>query len=181
MTEPIRDDRTARLARKWADNAMLMPVDLDGLAAAAVEYIRTTLPPLNMAEVEWDQTAHHLAGATTTSGHDVVMLELHSSTDIGAYRLDSRDLTFYAGDELTPNGKRYEVREAVEDPHSEALGTVAEFNAAPDGTVVAADGYLSVPMVKQHGKWMRAGDTNPLETDFLVGAPKRVLRWGWGA
>lgn len=100
---------TARLAREWATSTLPKG---DAKTLAAIEHIMATTKEPTMADVEWDDEKHHLAGATTPKGHDAVMMWCdeedtgHIVTDLGEWRPD----------QLTPNGKKYELREVVDRP-----------------------------------------------------------------
>ena len=118
-----------------------------GIAAqAAAEYILAHVPAPTMQGVQWEHEKHHLAGATTPAGHDAVMM-WHDEEDTG-YIIT--DLDAWRPDQLTPNGKRYELREvgAPEEPeHPDVLKTVEGYENAPVGTIVALNGCL--PYVKR--------------------------------
>lgn len=106
-------NETARLARQWAEFAKSIPGGSPG-ALAAADYIMATTDPLTMADVEWDDEQHRLAGATTSRGGDVVMMWCdhdetgHIITDFGEWPRD----------QLTPNGKRYELVEVTDKPEN---------------------------------------------------------------
>ena len=168
-----------RLAREWAEDCQgegKLPAY--GIAAqAAAEHILATTTPPTMQGVQWEHEKHHLAGATTPAGHDAVMMwhdvdeTGHIITDLGEWRPD----------QLTPNGKRYELVEvgAPEEPeHPETLTTVEDYRTAPAGTIsVDLNGY---PWLKVNSAiWeSRSLEFSP-QTMFMHG-PHSVLRWGWG-
>lgn len=81
---------------------------------------------------------------------------------------------------LTPNGKRYELREvgAPEQPaHPETLVTEQDYESAPNGTIVAEPGGSA--RTKGHdGNWYRGGDW--LTNGLMADAKRDVLRKGWG-
>lgn len=169
-----------RLAREWAK-------DVDSAfatdrAIAARDYILATTKEPTMAGAQWDDKKHHLTGA---------VFELEGSTCPVAMVGETRDGDIYAIDlnenhgfwpmpaDLTPNGKRYKLVEDVEPAHPATLATVEDYDQAPEGTIVAATGSLSTPLVKRFGKWCR----DRLEftgEELAPGDPIRVLRWGWG-
>ena len=164
-----------RLAREWAESKLAMPTGhLDADVLAAAEHILATTTPPSMADVEWDDEKHHLAGATTIKGGSVVML-WHDDIDTGNIITDTGE---WPRELLTPNGKRYKLVEITDEPeHPDVLETVEDYEDAPQGTIVAlAD---SPPWSKTpSGGWRQAGDyrTSP----EMVGVKRKMLRWGWG-
>ena len=163
-----------KLARQWAESRN--PNSLSEDARAAREYILATTTPQTMADEEWSDEKHHLAGATTPDGDDVVML-WHD--DIGTGHIITH-LEEWPRERLTPNGKRYELHEDTAPTHPEHLVDVDDFEDAPEGTIVASDGYLSTPLVKRYGKWCRDRIEITAEDLDAVAEQLRVLRWGWG-
>lgn len=168
-------NNTARLARQLAEGAN--PDNLTDTAKAAREHILSTTDPLTMADVDWDDEKHHLAGATLPSGYEVVMMWPDDSMD----KIDTDKGTFRRG-RLTPNGKHYELREigTPEQPaHPTTLETVEDYVNAPVGTIVDIDEVVSVRGV--YG-WYFSGyeDRNSSEYMARLGEGD-VIRWGgWG-
>lgn len=174
-----------RLAREWAQ----MELDNAGESSdkgriAAAEHIMATTKEPTMADVEWDGDKHFLAGATLDteeSAEEMVMCGFTRDGEIYVVepnlRGGKRGYWPTPGD-LTPNGKRYELREISE--HPAHLVDADDFKDAPEGTIVASDGYLSTPLVKRYSKWCR--DHIEFTADELdaVAEQLRVLRWGWG-
>lgn len=171
-------NNTARLARQWAEN--IDPSLLNERARAAAEHILATTTPLTMADVEWDYEKHHLAGATTPSGIEVVMVQpapnAHHIVTGGG---------LYARDMLTPNGKRYELREVTDEPvqpdaptHPATLTTEADYEDAPVGTIVA-DNACTAYAKKRYGRWDSTFSCTYSDT-VMADAPRKVLRWGPG-
>lgn len=166
-----------RLAREWAEDCQgegKLPAY--GIAAqAAAEHILATTTEPTMAGVKWEHEKHHLAGATTLAGFDAVMMWCdeedtgHIITDLGEWRPD----------QLTPNGKRYELREvgAPEEPeHPAELSIEGEYVDAPIGTIVAQDG--DHPWTKVTAEiWENGGFSRSNYGMFEVG-PHKVLRRG---
>lgn len=168
-----------RLARQWATSTLPRG---DAKTLAAIEHILATTTEPTMAGVKWEHEKHHLAGATTLAGFDAVMMWCdeedtgHIITDLGEWRPD----------QLTPNGKRYELREVTDKPaqadepeYPETLTTEDDYENAPDGTIVAAPGWRTLPLLKRDGVWHRDGLI--FESGELVDdRTNEVLRWGWG-
>lgn len=166
---------TERLAREWAEMIKAAPEDY-GLASvhAAAEYILATTTPPTMADVEWDTKEHHLAGATLSGGSEVVMMWYDEDTN-----LIVTEKGFAPCEDLTPNGKRYELREITEPEHPETLTTMEDYKNAPVGTIMANRGFF--PLVKKEPNcWL-----DPFciihRDRGMAGASRKILRWGWGA
>lgn len=173
-------NNTARLAREWAqfelDNAG--EFSDKGRIAAAEHILATTTEP-TMADVDWDTKKHRGAGATDTNGKLWVMSE-YAGGYINCTGLDM-DTCGAPADTLTPNGKRYELREvgAPEQPaHPETLETQADYENAPEGTIVAYAG-CSPYLKKGPDKWE---DTHyeVRGNEGMSGVSRQMLRRGWG-
>lgn len=158
--------------RHWEDSGYSIREDTQ----AAIDYIlATTTPEPTMADVEWDDEKHRGLGAVDEAGQEWVMLQ-----DDGGYinciGLDLNPVGAERG-ELTPNGKRYELREVTGEPeHPEVLSTVEDYEDAPEGTIVAFDN--GSPYVKLGSVWVdRGGHLSP---EFgMAGTSRQVLRKGW--
>lgn len=161
-----------KLAREWAERAKTREVSSPEEQAAADHILATTTPP-TMADAEWDDEKHNLAGATTPRGNDVVMMWCDDE-DTGNIITGSAE---WAPKDLTPNGKKYELREVM-DEHPETLSTVEDYENAPVGTIVAMSGTASV-WRKLGGKWKR-GDYRYANNAEMEGVHRTVMRWGWG-
>lgn len=171
----MTENDTQRLAREWAEN--IDPLLLNERARAAIEHVLATTTPMTMADTVWDDEEHHLAGATTPSGIEVVMLWLNT----GINRIVTDD-ALYARDMLTPNGKRYELREvgAPEQPaHPETLETLEDYENAPYGTIVDIDGIVAV---RGWAGWYLVNFVGTRQPEFMFHQGEGdVIRWGgWG-
>lgn len=169
-------NNTARLAREWAESRN--PNSLTGAAKAAREHILATTDPLTMADVEWDWEKHYLAGATNEIGDvECVMIAPMDGMIVNAELGDGR-LVRTSTVALTPNGKKYELREvgAPEQPaHPATLETLEDYENAPVGTVVAEPGRPA--LTKTHGwEWHRYGGW--FTSDEMADTERQVLRWG---
>lgn len=133
----------AKLARKWAADCQgegKLPAY--GIAAqAAAEYILATTTEPTMADVDWDDEKHRGAGATDTNGKLWIMSQ-NDGDYINCIGLDMVTCGAHASD-LTPNGKRYELREVTNTPdipdepeHTAILITEDDYASAPEGTIV---------------------------------------------
>lgn len=141
------------------------------------EYVLATTGEPTMADVEWDDEKHHMAGATLPGGGEVVMVwpDVHNPDLIITKEGE------WARKELTPNGKRYELREvgAPEQPeHPATLETLEDYENAPVGTIVAYAG-CSPYLKKGPDKWE---DTHyeVRGNEGMSGVSRQMLRRGWG-
>lgn len=168
---------TEQLAREFAEHVMSTTLErIDPVQRAAAEYILAHAPKQTMADVAWDHEKHYLAGATTSNGGSVVML-WHDDIDTDHIITDHAE---WPRDRLTPNGKHYELREvgAPEQPeHPATLETQADYENAPEGTVVAEpDRYA---WSKEYGgEWRQGGGWRT--SHEMAGTKRDMLRWGWG-
>ncbi|MHC2848816.1 hypothetical protein ACUXOC_000238 [Corynebacterium mucifaciens] len=169
-------DERERLARQWAERIKSVPelrYDLD--ANAAADFIFEHTSPPTMADVEWDDDKHYLAGATGPFGDEVVMMWYDDGTDHIFTNGEE-----WPRDRLTPNGKRYELREvgAPEQPeHPATLATDQDYENAPEGTVVAEPSWQAWQK-RVSGKWVSAGYER--DSVIMAGTERQVLREGWG-
>ena len=172
-----------RLAREWATSTLPKG---DAKTMAAIEHIMATTKEPTMADVEWDDEKHYLAGAIDAEGHEVVMIDAERE-NIRVCYVDEINLVYApvleSPKNLTPNGKRYELREAgtVKESlivHPETLTTLEDYEGAPEGTIVASNGKWEVPHMKQNGLWWRSGIA--CDNEFMARNCHPVLRWGWG-
>lgn len=140
--------------RQWAEKVLAAPPRTysSGEVAAAKVVVEHTAP-LTMAYVNWDDEKHHLAGATTDTGKDVVMMWYDPKhTD---HIISDRDE--WRREQLTPNGKKYELREVTdEDEHPKVLSTEEDYANAPEGTIVVDLTYPDRVSVKLTNGWVVA-------------------------
>lgn len=178
-------NETARLARQWAEEIKSAPEDY-GLASvhAAAEHILATTTPLTMADVEWDDKEHYLSGAVDSDGIEVVMMGwrglLILVSDVDQMNISYAPVLEDPKD-LTPNGKRYELREVgapEQSEHPETLETLKDYANAPACTVVTEPGGFEWKKGYdgewysecQEGSWLTTRDMTDME--------RQVLRWG---
>ena len=167
----MTNNETQRLARKWVQKTNPKG---DRETLAAIEQILATTDPLTMADVEWRDEEHHLAGATTHDGEEVAMIWPQTATYIATNKGSRRR------DQLTPNGKKYELREvgAPEQPARPAtLETVEDYVNAPHGTIVAEPGYYAWTK-DNDGDWQQGNGWRT--SDEMAGTKRDMLRRGWG-
>lgn len=173
-----------RLAREWAERIKSVPPEYhDQIHHAAADHILATTSPLTMADVEWDHEKYHLAGAyLNTTNRNAVMIGTWDDqiVTVDVPRESSIPLmSMVTRDGVTPDGKRYELREITEPEHPEVLSTVEDYEDAPEGTIVSMQGSAAV-WVKSRGEWRR-GDYDTRPSELMENIARTVLRWGWGA
>lgn len=169
-------DKQERLARQWAEKYLRYADESDSAELyAAAQVVKAHITPLTMADVKWVKELHYLAGVTTKNGTELMMLDIDEDL-ILTVNPDTADQTYFDGYELTPNGKRYELREVTEQEHPVVLEMLNDYDAAPEGTIVAT--AHGVPWVKEVGEWW-VGD-RPVTSESIAYQPRFVLRWGWG-
>lgn len=170
------------MIRGWAESVVSAPVgSREEAEVLAAEHILATTNPPTMDKVAWDVEKHVLAGARLHTDNDeqvdVVMLGKDVSM-IEYATLDGKP-GFEHCSYLTPNGKRYELREVTDKPSNpETLTTVEDYRTAPVGTIaVDLNGY---PWLKINSAiWVsRRLEFSP-QTMSMHG-PHSVLRPGWG-
>lgn len=174
-----------KLAREWAEQVKSVPeVNYGPKANAAADHILATTTKPTMDEVEWDAKKHVLAGATLLTNNDEQVDVVMLAKDVSI--IDYATLDGKHGYEhysyFTPNGKKYELHEAIGGEHPETLTTVEDYEDAPTGTVMSMPSGL-VLMKEWKGTWRAAGLTHPLENEVLADSsdiPAIVLRKGWG-
>lgn len=171
-------NEVARLARQWADTRN--PDTLTEVARAAREHILATTTPLTMADVEWNDEKHYLAGATNSIGDKECVMIAEAEGMIVNAELGDDCVVLTSLGALTPNGKRYELREigAPEQPaHPETLVTKQDYEKAPEGTVVAEPDCTSWTKCAD-GDWWRGGIWY---SDYrMAGTERQELRRGVG-
>lgn len=172
-----------KLARQWAERIKSVPREYhDEMHHAVADFILAHTAPSTMADVVWDDEKHYLAGATTPRG-DVVMM--WPDDDAGDIVTDKGAWQHAA---LTPNGKRYELREvtvssgenvgADQPDHPEVLTTVEDYESAPLGTVVASPRFRTWTK-NRSDEWICGMAL--WKTSEMAGITHTVLRWGDGA
>lgn len=177
-----------KLARQWAERIKAAPDEtyVDDVVAAA-EHIMATTDPLTMADVEWNDEKHYLAGAVfEAEGSTCPVVMIGETLDsLGIYSVDLDENTGFwpSQEDLTPNGKRYELREigAPEQPaHPETLVTQADYENAPVGTIVEEPGGWAWRK-GYDGEWYSRSQGGTWRTiREMADTERQVLRWGWG-
>lgn len=171
-------------AREWARQVMDNPGYTSPFMQTVAKTLLDLLPKMTMAELEWEHDLHHLAGATTPDGKEVVMMWLD---DVESGLVMCSNAAWHP-DRLIPNGKRYELREVTvssnenvgldQPEHPTVLKTEEDFEDAPNGTIVAKS-KRSASTKFATGEW---GNPHTRECPQYMAecGPWTVLRWGWG-
>lgn len=188
-------DKKERLAREWAEAVSLpnpRPDEADvtysnAQLRAAAEYILTNIKPPTMKEIWWNSCEHPGMVGVGEDGVEWVMLGRRQDGRIVGTTTDFQKLRDLRPEWLTPNGKRYELHEAVvsqdekvvddQPERPRVLCTVKDFENAPHGTIVAKEGHP--PVTKYRGEWQGLFGVVPLEKMADLG-PWEVRRLGRG-
>lgn len=174
-----------KLARQWAEDYQknypeFLPeshaAEMVKRAKAAADYIlehtEPEIPELN----RWD--------GVEMDGREWVV---RSASKTGKLALIASDGSAYAHDfaeNVTPNGKKYELREVTKPDHPEVLKTVEDYENAPEGTIVVTPGEDSMAVQKlDDGKWGIIGVKKLVDAEDCSRASAdhgatTVLRWG---
>ena len=172
-------DYSIKCARAWAQGARSSASLVEREAAQA---LLDLLPEPTLGEIGFNFDAHHLAGATTPGGEEVVMMWLDTAED-GLVMCDNYA---WAPGQLTPNGKRYEIREVGDLPGYQPekkpgtnswLLAAEEAEDAPEGTIIAKNGSEPYIMDDDLGWVTITGEAT--HEHIAANLPWRVLRWGW--
>lgn len=161
--------------REWARQVMDNPGYTSPFMQTVAKTMLELLPSQTIADTGFDFDEHHLAGATTRDGDEVVMLW----QDVDETEQIICDDSAWAPDCLAPNGKQYELREISEPDHPETLTTAEDYADAPVGTIAAPNQcspYMKYGLIR----WKDMSDDTFSDED-MSGAALKVLRWGWGA
>lgn len=67
----------------------------------------------------------------------------------------------------------------AEPVHPEFLETEADYQIAPEGTIIALDDAVTV-WLKKFGGWRNTAGDHGVQCIGLADGRRRVLRWGWG-
>ena len=105
-----------RLAREWAEFALAVPVGSPASRAAAEHILATTKEP-TMADVKWDSSRHFGLVCEGEDGVEWVMLYRRDDGRIMGVTPDLQKVRGLRPQWLTPNGKKYELREITEPEH----------------------------------------------------------------
>lgn len=188
-------EKTAKVIRAWQNRHR---DELDNNTLASSHNLAESLAdagliapdPPTMADVEWRDTRHYLAGAEDYEGNEVVMLE-KVNDNIRVCDVDKLSVAFVTSLEppqnLTPNGKRYRLtslkelddqeKRARPERRVELLFRASDYENAPIGTIVALT--EQPPYVKLGAnKWTDSfGDV--YSDEGMSGTCRSVLRSGW--
>lgn len=180
-----------QLAREWADYAKNCEVSSPEQQAAADFILANTKSP-TVAEIGWDNAQHRRRVAVDEGGVEWVMLYQRRDGMILEVRHDLAEVRGLRPDRLTPNGKRYELREVTvsqdenvaddQPEHPKWLRTTEDYENAPEFTIVCEPG--GAPAMKlEDDMWVIAGMYGPYGSGYLAKScdeSMEVMRWGDG-
>ena len=124
--------------------------------------------PAGMRLADHADLGRVVVSPTTDEYDDHRIFHLNSSDETGAKsRWASVDsLTFISPEPAKP-------------AHPEFLETEADYQKAPEGTIVALDGSGTI-WLKKFGGWRNTAGDHGVESACIALDSRRVLRWGWG-
>lgn len=168
-----------KLARQWVELVKSVPeINYGPEANAAADLVMAHTAPPTMADVEWDHDTMPGTGALTVNGRLWIMRD-DAGDAIDCISTDLAEIAFVAKEGLTPNGKRYELREIKEPDHPEVLETVEDYENAPEGTVVSGDSGIIWAKVAS-GEWTTLRSARARMDRHMADTERHVLRRGWG-
>ena len=162
------DEKTLR---REAEEVIKDKLIVDKFTFAAAKFVIENTRPLTIKESGWIDEEHHLTGATNRVGNDVVMLRSRDFGSPHGYLIVCVDGD-YDPDALTPNGKKYEVKEIVPGLSSEQL------EALPIGSIVGVpglEGYTKTISREWTGRFEQLSSKALAECGNVS-----LLRRGWG-
>lgn len=176
-------NNTERLAREWAQSQD--PKNLTDAMKAVREHILATTTQATMANLEWDDEKHYLTGAVDCNGNEVIMVGKTKSTIQVCDPDKWPTLELEDPKNLTPNGKRYELREIIESKYPTTLTTYDDFKVAPIGTIITTADDKCAYLKILEDRWIVTGrDTIFDAFGLLMDNPDDptmfVVRWGRG-
>lgn len=133
-------NKLASLARQWALEAQDAAKESEFTedTYAAIEFVLANTKPETMADIAWDSDEHYLSGCATTFG-SMVMLRPQGET-ILVHNLNTDLTEVFDREDLTPNGKRYELREVTEPEHPSEKDSVRQIADRFYAEIVGGDG-----------------------------------------
>ena len=171
------DNNEVREARAWARGDH--PA---GREVAAKLLLQLTEEP-SLGDEEWDEKKHFLLGVLDTDGDEGVLVGRSSGYgDFDVYYPQYGGIVTMANFTLRPNGKKYRIADEEASSkdyadHPEELSTVADYENAPAGTVVALPGFS--PWTKMRSSTWQSCEITVDSKDLRSSGPHKVLRWEW--
>ena len=158
----MSDENKARLAHEV----------LDGLSAGRIlskeneQLLRSFLPEMPKQKTLEEITAHVYDAWLASSDYEFNGNEYDPDVTIEDWLLELHK----------------QLKELKDTPaalmHPEFLETEADYNAAPEGTIVVADGGL--PWHKFDSAWLSTAAYGGNNAKNMTGIIREVLRWSWG-
>ena len=184
IAEHVRDAWVGASGNKWAGNSYNreialeswmgeLYVQLKGLKdtpAAEPENVAATVHSLPAGMRLADHERHgRVVAAPVADGdgrHMIFCLDNTSTAEAGRRWVRASSLTF-----IDTERAKY--------AHPEFLETEADYQKAPEGTIVALDGSGTI-WLKKFGGWRNTAGDLGVESACIALDSRRVLRWGWG-
>ena len=143
---------------------------LKGTPAAEPENVAATVHSLPAGMRLADHERHgRVVAAPVADGdgrHMIFCLDNTSTAEAGRRWVRASSLTFID-------------TERAKFAHPEFLETEADYQKAPEGTIVALDGSGTI-WLKKFGGWRNTAGDHGVESACIALDSRRVLRWGWG-
>ena len=184
ITEHVRDAWIGASGNEWAGNSYNREIALEGwlgelyvqlqglqdTPAAEPENVAATVHSLPAGMRLADHERHgRVVAAPVTDGDGrrmIFCLDNTSTAEAGRRWVRASSLTFIDA-------------EPAKSAHPEFLETEADYQKAPEGTIVALDGSGTI-WLKKFGGWRNTAGDHGVESACIALDSRRVLRWGWG-
>ena len=184
IVEHVRNAWVGASGNEWAGNSYNreialeswlgeLYVQLQGLKdtpAAEPENVAATVHSLPAGMRLADHERHgRVVAAPVADGdgrHMIFCLDNTSTAEAGRRWVRASSLTF-----IDTERAKY--------AHPKFLETEADYQKAPEGTIVALDGSGTI-WLKKFGGWRNTAGDHGVESACIAIDSRRVLRWGWG-
>ena len=156
--------------KAWLDELHTQLKGLKDTPAAEPENVAATVHSLPAGMRLADHELHgRVVAAPVTDGDGrrmIFCLDNTSTAEAGRRWVRASSLTFID-------------TERAKFAHPEFLETEADYQKAPEGTIVALDGSGTI-WLKKFGGWRNTAGDHGVESACIALDSRRVLRWGWG-
>ena len=184
ITEHVRDAWIGASDNVWTGNSYNREIPLEswmGELYVQLKGLQDTpaAEPENVAA-----TVHSLPAGMRLADHELHGRVVAAPVTDG----DGRRMIFCLDNTSTAEAGRRWVRassltfidtERAKYAHPKFLETEADYQKAPEGTIVALDGSGTI-WLKKFGGWRNTAGDHGVESACIALDSRRVLRWGWG-